>query len=248
MRTLALFTIAVTCCAADRVVVIAHRGEHLQHTENTLPAFQAAIELGADYIEVDVRTTKDGKLVLMHDGRVDRTTNGTGEVSAMTFDDIRALEVRGGGKVPTFDEALDLAAGRIGVYVDCKQIAPADLVSALERHNMLERSVIYGGWQFLRKVHELNAKAAMMPEARNPRYLKQIFSEGTPNIIAFDAGDFTDETIAVAKDAKAKIYVDRLGAADNETAWDDAVRRGADGIQTDHPGELVRFLKARGLH
>ena len=58
-----------------RVVVIAHRGEHLHHPENTTPAFEEAVRLGADYIEVDVRTTADGKLVLSHDGTVDRCTD-----------------------------------------------------------------------------------------------------------------------------------------------------------------------------
>jgi glycerophosphoryl diester phosphodiesterase len=62
--------------AADRIVVIAHRGEHRAHPENTLPAFQAAIDAGADFFELDVRTTSDGRLVLMHDARVDRTTKG----------------------------------------------------------------------------------------------------------------------------------------------------------------------------
>src|SRR5258708_9235592 len=90
--------LAAICAAQDRrIAVIAHRGEHLNHTENTLAAFQAAIDLGADYFELDVRTTKDGKLVLMHDGTVDRTTNGKGEVANLTIDERRALEVRGGG-------------------------------------------------------------------------------------------------------------------------------------------------------
>ena len=51
-----------------QIVAISHRGEHLHHPENTLPAFQAAIDAGADYFELDVRTTSDGKLVLSHDG------------------------------------------------------------------------------------------------------------------------------------------------------------------------------------
>src|ERR1700674_257375 len=111
---LSLF-LAATCAAQERrIAVIAHRGEHQAHPENTLAAFQAAIDLGADYFELDVRTTKDGKLVLMHDNTVDRTTKGKGNVVNMTFDEIRALEVKGGGRVPTFDEALSLAEGRIG--------------------------------------------------------------------------------------------------------------------------------------
>src|SRR5258708_31214286 len=135
--------LAATCVGQERrIAVIAHRGEHLRHTENTLAAFQAAIDLGADYFELDVRTTRDGKLVLMHDSSVDRTTNGKGEVANMTFDEIRTLEVRGGGKVPTFDEALSLAEGTIGVYVDCKRVSPQDVVDALTRHRMLKRAEI----------------------------------------------------------------------------------------------------------
>src|ERR1700677_1059601 len=97
--------------SVDQVAVISHRGEHLHHPENTLPAFQAAIDAGADYFEADIRTTSDGKLVLMHDSSVNRTTNATGKVKDMTFDQIRALDAGAkfspdfaGTKVPTFDE------------------------------------------------------------------------------------------------------------------------------------------------
>src|ERR1700731_366186 len=93
------------------VVAISHRGEHLHHPENTLPAFEEAIRVGADFIEVDVRTTSDGKLVLSHDDTVDRCTNGAGPVSKMTFDEIEKLDAGikmspefKGTRVPTFDE------------------------------------------------------------------------------------------------------------------------------------------------
>src|SRR3984885_10955009 len=104
----------VTDNANKKIMDISHRGEHLHHPENTLPAFQAAIDAGADYFELDVRTTSDGKLVLMHDSTVDRTTNGTGEVHNLTFDQIRALDAGAkfsqnfvGTKIPTLDEAFD---------------------------------------------------------------------------------------------------------------------------------------------
>ena len=77
---------------ASQIAVISHRGEHLSHVENTLPAFQAAIDAGADFFELDVRTTSDGRLVLMHDGTVDRTTNGKGKVRELAFDQIRQLD------------------------------------------------------------------------------------------------------------------------------------------------------------
>jgi glycerophosphoryl diester phosphodiesterase len=100
-----------------------------------MPAFEEAVRLGADYIEVDVRTTADGKLVLSHDGSVDRCTNGKGEVARMTFVEIRELDAGikmgtefAGTKIPTFDEVLDYARGKINIYVDVKQAAAKDLV------------------------------------------------------------------------------------------------------------------------
>src|SRR5580692_4117295 len=119
MKHLALLTLILHLPGAaqtHRVVAISHRGEHLQRPENTMPAFEEAIRVGADFMEVDVRTTSDGKLVLSHDSTVDRCTNGTGKVAEMTFDQIEALDagirrgpVFAGVKVPTFDQVLDLA-------------------------------------------------------------------------------------------------------------------------------------------
>jgi len=182
---------------AIQIAVIAHRGEHLAHPENTLPAFQAAIDAGADFFELDVRTTADGQLVLMHDGKVDRTTNGTGLVRTMTLDQIRALDAGvkfapefAGTKVPTFEEALNLARGKIGVYVDCKEVAPADLVAAIEKTGMQDAVVIYGGTEFLKNVHALRPSLKVMPEAGSADKLGKLLPELKLQVVAFDAGDF----------------------------------------------------------
>ncbi len=168
---------------AAQITVISHRGEHLAHPENTLAAFQAAIDAGADFFELDVRTTSDGRLVLMHDRTVDRTTNGKGLVREMTFEQIRALDAGAkfgpqfaGTAVPTFDEALNLAHGKIGVYVDCKDIAPANLVAALEKTDMLDKVVIYGGAGFLKGVLALRPSLKVMPEADNATTLEKLLA------------------------------------------------------------------------
>jgi glycerophosphoryl diester phosphodiesterase len=238
-----------------QIVVISHRGEHLAHPENTLPAFQAAIDAKADYFELDVRTTSDGHLVLMHDATVDRMTNGHGAVRDMTFEQIRALDVGAkfasqfaGTKVPTFEEALQLAHGKIGVYVDSKSILPEDLVAMLEKTDMSDKVVIYGGAGFLKRVLALRPALKVMPEADNVDVLTKLTETLAPHVVAFDAKDFQDDVIRIAQRAKAAIYVDRLGQADNPTAWQDAVDRGANGIQTDHPAALVEYLKTKKLH
>ncbi len=240
---------------ASQIAVIAHRGEHLSHPENTLPAFQAAIYAGADFFELDVRTTADGKLVLMHDRTVDRTTDGKGAVRDMTLEQIKRLDAGvksspqfTGTRVPTFEQALSLAHGRIGVYVDCKDLAPAGLVAALTKADMLDKVVIYGGAGFLKGVLALQPSLKVMPEADNTVTLEKLLAGLHPPVIAFDSGDFKDDVIAIAKQAHAGIYVDRLYGADDAEHWQDAIDRGATGIQTNKPAELVNYLRAHGLH
>jgi glycerophosphoryl diester phosphodiesterase len=251
-RILCLFLFLLPAAAQTRrVVAIAHRGEHLRNPENTMPAFREAIRLGADYIELDVRTTADGILVLSHDSTVDRCTNGHGEVAKMTFDQIRALDAGmrkspefAGTRVPTFDEALELARGKIGVYVDVKQVSAKDLVRHIEDHGMVDQVVIYSG-RISKEIQDLNPGLKIMPESVSVAVAESLVSSLHPKVIAFGARDFTPDVIAVAKHASAQIYVDRMGDTDNPAGWQSAIDAGADGIQTDLPGELVKFLSEK---
>ena len=239
---------------SQRIVVISHRGEHLHHPENTLPAYQAAIDAGADYFEVDVRTTSDGKLVLMHDNTVDRMTGAKGPIKNMTFDQVRALDAGAkfsprfaGTKVPTFDEALALARGKIGVYVDTKDADPQVLVDAIVSHDMQDHVVIYGNPFFLYVVHKLRPDLKIMPESQNADVCKLLAKDLHPPVFAFGAADFTEDVIACAKKADAQIYVDRMGSTDNPAGWQQAIDMGANGIQTDRPAELVEYLRAHNM-
>ncbi len=257
MRLWMLFfvTSVLAPASAAQIAVIAHRGEHRAHPENTLPAFQAAIDAGADFIEADVRTTADGHLVVMHDATVDRTTGGSGGVRRLTLEQIQALDAGAkfepgfvGTRVPTFGEVLALAHGRTGVYVDAKDIGPSDLIAALTNAGMLESAVIYGGAGYLKRVHALYPSLRVMPEAGTADALAKLIPELKLRVAAFDAVDFQDSIIAVARSAQIAIYVDRLGPADNPSGWQDAVDRGAAGIQTDRPAELIAYLRQHLLH
>jgi len=236
-----------------QVVAIAHRGEHLHHPENTIPAFQEAIRVGADFIEVDVRTTSDGKLVLSHDGSVERRTTSKGEISKMTFEEVRALDAGSksgpefaGTKVPTFDEALELARGKIGIYVDVKQASAKDLVTHIDGHGMTDHVVIYAGLRLSKEIQALNPKLKVMPESSSVETARQIIEQLQPKVVAFGARDFTPEIIRIVKEGNAEIYVDRMGSTDAPAGWQSAIDAGADGIQTDKPAELVQYLREKG--
>jgi glycerophosphoryl diester phosphodiesterase len=102
-----------------RILRIGHRGAAGHMPENTLASLDAGISLGADYIEVDVQSTRDGRLVLMHDKFVDRTTNGTGKLVDLEWAEIRKLDAGHGERVPLLDEVLETANGRAGLILEC---------------------------------------------------------------------------------------------------------------------------------
>ncbi len=102
----------------DNIWVAAHRGFSSDYPENTMSAFKAALEVGVDQIETDVRVTKDGQLVLIHDPTVDRTTNGSGKVCDFTLEELQKLDAGDGEHVPTFVELMELVKNHPTMTLD----------------------------------------------------------------------------------------------------------------------------------
>ena len=112
--------------------VCAHRGGNATYPENTLAAFENAVSLGAQQVELDVQFTLDGYMVLMHDSTVNRTTNGTGAVADLTLAQIKALDAGGGQQVPTLTEVLEILPQNIWINIDIKGDATLAAAAALE--------------------------------------------------------------------------------------------------------------------
>ncbi len=106
---------------------VAHRGATGYAPENTLAAFDKGVEMKSDYIEIDVQRSKDGELVVIHDTTVDRTTDGTGYIKDLTFEQLRQLDAGSwkgeqftGEKIPSFSEILDRYRGKTGILIELK--------------------------------------------------------------------------------------------------------------------------------
>lgn len=135
---------------STRCLVIAHRGASAAAPENTLAAFRLAAELGADGIELDVRGTADGQLVVLHDASVDRTTDGTGGVAALTLDQLRRFDAGKkfgpsfrGERIPLLSEVFDVARGRLLVDVEVKAAGvEAALLDLIGRMKMTDSVLI----------------------------------------------------------------------------------------------------------
>ncbi|MCK4420135.1 glycerophosphodiester phosphodiesterase, partial [Candidatus Aerophobetes bacterium] len=136
-------------------MVIGHRGARGYAPENTAPSFEKGIECKANMIEFDVRLTRDGHIVIMHDAKVDRTTNGTGLVSQLTFKEIKKLDAGTwfspkfkGTKVPTFKEAIAFIKGRARFDIEIKEDPYSNetiekkLVGEILKNNILDEAVV----------------------------------------------------------------------------------------------------------
>ena len=116
---LSLFLVASWCHAQEKGLVFAHRGGAKEFDENTLAAFKGSYEKGLRGFETDVRMTKDGKLVILHDAKLQRTFDGEGQAELMTADELRQFKTKKTGQPILFlDELLDYFADKPGVYLE----------------------------------------------------------------------------------------------------------------------------------
>jgi glycerophosphoryl diester phosphodiesterase len=130
------------------VLVVAHRGAWHHAPENSLPAIEAAIGLGCDMVEIDVRRTSDGVMVLMHDTTLERTTTGRGEIDQMSFAEVRRLRLLAADgsptelRVPTLEEAFETCRGRIMVNVDKAGSFLDEVLQLATRKGMIDHVVV----------------------------------------------------------------------------------------------------------
>ncbi len=125
------------------VMIVGHRGACGYAPENTLSSFTKAIDLGVDMVELDVWQCASGELVVFHDKKVDRMTNGTGYVTEKSLTELKLLDVKGGERIPTLNQVFDLVARRAKIYVELKGSGTANPVAVL-----IEEYVNKKGWLY----------------------------------------------------------------------------------------------------
>jgi len=146
-----------------RPLVIAHRGASGHLPENTLPAYELAVEQGADLIEIDLHRTRDAAIVVAHDEEL-AGLGGTGEIAEASLADVRCLDAGAGERVPTLDEVLDRFGRRIPFNLEIKRGARADYpgieaatLAALERRGLVQRTLFSSFFDpVLRRLRELS--------------------------------------------------------------------------------------------
>ena len=245
----------------NTILVAAHRASHSKYPENSLEAIRHTIEIGADIIEIDVRSTLDGQLILMHDGTIDRTTNGEGDVESITFSRIRTLQLSGSDKryvyhVPTFTEALMEAKGKILVDIDIKSASVSKLVEVIHQLDMGDQVIFFdGNFNVLDSVKILDSTLMVMPRAHSAEKLTWMIERYHPPIIHIDPDFFTSEVVQTIKHGHSRIWINALGKPDimallgfGSWSYASLVNGGANVIQTDRPAAMLEFLVKKERH
>jgi len=122
--------------------VIAHRGASFLEPENTIKAIKMAVKMGADFVEVDVRKSKDNKLVIMHDEDIDRTTDGKGLVKDYMVSELKKFGAGKGERIPTLDEVIECVKDRVGLVIEIKEPGTEGKILEKIDENELENVIL----------------------------------------------------------------------------------------------------------
>jgi glycerophosphoryl diester phosphodiesterase len=230
-------------CVAQSVSIVAHRGAKNLAPENTIAAFEAAAALGADYMEVDVRPTRDKRLILMHDATVDRTTNGHGAVAALTFEEIRRLDAGGGQKIPSFREALLWAKKRgVRIDVDHKAGTVQQIADEIRETGMIESVVIEGKLENLLEFSKRLPGVDTMPKVASVGEIQRVCQELRTTVVRLSIVQLEDPAaVKAVRACGARVSVTILGLNDHEEQMKRVIGLGAQLIETDRPDLLARL-------
>jgi glycerophosphoryl diester phosphodiesterase len=247
---------ALRSAAKNVKQIVAHRGSSADRPECTLASLLRAIESGSTATEVDVRTTKDGRLVILHDTTVDRTTGGKGRISDLTFAEVRKLDAGSwfdakykNERIPTLREILETAKGKTGVLLDLKESGEeyaAKVIREVRRYGEPKR-IIVG----VRSVEQAKRFRKLLPEAKqlglipNPESIEAFAAVKVKTIRLWPRWVAADESL-VARVRKVKCGLHINGATGTREEVVPKLKYRPESTSSDDPARLVATLRSLG--
>lgn len=258
----------------NRVYVVAHRGNTVESfkqgiPDNSIPNILHAIEAGVDMVELDVRTTKDGQLVLMHNTTVNETTNGSGEVTSLTLEQIKSFDMVRSGKVyrdennsttkvPTLLEALKATKDKVYVNLDLsgKNNSPTKVLEAIYEAGVEDQVMLFAGSEAA-EYQKLNPLVAVHPYINSVEATSTYAGMLGAKLFQYSNTVYLNKTIP---EFGTKMHVKGyLSYSNLLNQWDEAIRggdytpldrfieSGSDFVQTDAAELVIAYLDGKGL-
>lgn len=245
--------------SSSTVLVAAHRAAHNEYPENSLDAIRKSIELGVDIIEIDVKVSKDGVPFLMHDRTMDRTTTGKGDPEELTWEELQQFNIVDKGKttslkIPTLEDALELADGKILVDLDLKTDRIEKVIDVIKKTDTQEIVFFFDSdYSVLSEVQKTDKELMIMPRAHSAAMADSAITLFDPPVVHIDFSFYTSECVQMIRSSDARIWINALGSCDadirsgkTKRALKKLLAEGANIIQTDEPELLLMALERSG--
>lgn len=231
--------------------IVAHRGSSVDRPENTLASTRRAIEVGATAVEVDVRTTKDGVLVLSHDATLDHATNGSGKINDKTFAEIQRLDAGSkfdpkfaGERVPTLEQVLTLCKGKIDVLLDLKESGEQYDRKVTETVRAIgdPQRIVVG----VRSVEQAKQFRKLLPKARQlgliekPDEIEAYAAAGVEMIRLWPEWLTDTSLVGRVRQAGVKLHLNGMTGTADEVIQ--LLRHRPDSLSSDDPARLIATL------
>ncbi|NVO65866.1 glycerophosphodiester phosphodiesterase [Methanofollis tationis] len=228
------------------MLIIGHRGARAHEPENTLRALRLGMKC-ADYVEVDVRLSRDGVPVAVHDATVDRTTDGEGAVRDLTLRELKTLDAGCGAEVPTLCEVLDCVRGQCGLFVEIKERDGVEGICRLLGENGPDNLfVVSFDADTVKRAGDLipEAKTGLIVSETNPDPVEAALALGADAVLPrFDLAERA--LVDRAHRHHLLVFVWTLNTPD---AWERACAIGADGVASDDPCAAREYLQGVRTH
>lgn len=246
------------------VLVASHRAAHQKYPENSIAAIKECIRLGVDIVELDVRQTRDGVLLIMHDKTIDRTTNGSGDVKKLNWSVLQKVQLLQNGeisseKIPTFEEVLKVAKGNIIIDIDFKANSTEAVNKTYEliQKYEMENQVLFYLYDYTKigELRQINSKVKIMPRAYSKKDVKNIFKHDSIFVTHVDHKFYNPNLMAGIIKKGSRVWINALGKYDSmetelkNSGFDELFKKKhINIIQTDLPEELLTYLREKKLH
>lgn len=246
--TLLIFVLLSCTTNKKKLETVVHRGANKMAPENTMAATQKCIELGADYVEVDVRTSKDGVLYILHDFSLDRTTNGTGPIQEMHSSEIDRLDAGSwfsedfaGEKVPRLETYLKAVKGKVKIYFDVKKADLQQLIDLVYKTGFENDCFFwFSSNRRAAEFRKLDKNLALKMSVKKVEDLDYIL-EYTPQLIECKLELISPQLVEFCKTNQLKIMVNAL-QKNGYQIYQQIIDSEADMVNLDYPDKMIELL------
>lgn len=233
-------------------IVIAHRADHVAAPENSLAAIDSAIVHEADYVELDLRTSIDSQLYVMHDASINRTSIGKGDLSKLSSSILDTYHLKQSTEtIPTFENCLKHCQGKINIYLDFKNADVRATYSLLKKYNFTKSLIVYINTpdqyiQWRKWAPQTPLIISLPGNIKTAEALKSFLEKYPAEVLDGSYNEYSLEMVKTANSLGVAVWPD-IQSANEMYNWPEAIKLGFGGLQTDHPQLLISWLTKLGI-